>query len=296
MGELQPVRGEREITAKDVFVRSNMPSRWERLTNVAPKTAPDRKYLAFVAARYRGDKRLPHPDDLEPPTEFHKRGQFYAIGWALGAVALALAAAGLAMDLTLLTAAGIIVMACAVVAVTVVVISTQPAINQFHALKSRCERAEFRLHADPMDSENTATINGMINHDEGTLAYCAAKIASEIEQDPRWGSPRLDVMPVDLWAELADVGESARQIAEDRRATTAFEKSRLRDDPEVRATIDEDKQLRKEALALLATRVHAFADYRDRVHRLSMTLRRDKNALSRAVQRVSDQQATDRLV
>jgi len=60
MGELQPVRGEREITAKDVFVRSNMPSRWERLTNVAPKTAPDRKYLAFVAARYRGDKRLPH--------------------------------------------------------------------------------------------------------------------------------------------------------------------------------------------------------------------------------------------
>ena len=67
MAELQPVRGEREITAKDVFVRSNMPSRWERLTNVAPKTAPDRKYLAFVAARYRGDKRVPHPGDLEPP-------------------------------------------------------------------------------------------------------------------------------------------------------------------------------------------------------------------------------------
>ena len=38
MAELQPVGGEREITAKDVFVRSNMPSRWERLTNVAPKT------------------------------------------------------------------------------------------------------------------------------------------------------------------------------------------------------------------------------------------------------------------
>jgi hemoglobin-like flavoprotein len=102
-------------------------------------------------------------------------------------------------------------------------------------------------------------------------------------------------MPIDLWAELTDVGKSARQIAEDRRATTAFEKSRLRDDPEVRATIDEDKQSRKEALTLLATRVHAFADYRDRVHRLTMTLRRDKNALSRAVQRVSDQQATDRL-
>jgi hypothetical protein len=166
-------------------------------------------------------------------------------------VALALAAAGVAMDLALLMAAGITVMACVVVAVTVVVIATQPAINQFHALKSRCERAESRLHADPMDSENTATINGMINHDEGTLAYCAAKIASEIERDPRWGSPRLDVMPIDLWAELADIGKSARQIAEDRRATTAFEKSRLRDDPEVRATIDEDKQLRKEALTLV---------------------------------------------
>jgi len=101
-----------------------------------------------VAARYSGDKRLPHPDDLEP---FPQARTVLRIGWALGAVALALAAAGLAMDLALLTAAGIIVMACAVVAVTVVVISTQPAINQFHALKSRCERAEFRLHADPMD-------------------------------------------------------------------------------------------------------------------------------------------------
>ena len=55
MKEWQPAHAEREVKPKDVFARSNMPSRWERLTNVSPKTLQDRKYLAFVAARYRGD-------------------------------------------------------------------------------------------------------------------------------------------------------------------------------------------------------------------------------------------------
>ena len=64
----------------------------------------------------------------------------------------------------------------------------------------------------------------MIRRDEGTLAYCAAKIASEIEQDSNWRSSRLEVMPIDLRDELADIGKSARQIAEDRGATTALEK------------------------------------------------------------------------
>ncbi|MGB8501487.1 hypothetical protein, partial [Mycobacterium sp.] len=156
--------------------------------------------------------------------------------------------------------------------------------------------AEFRLRADPMDSENTSTINKMIRCDEGTLAYCAAKIASEIEQDSNWRSSRLDISPIDLWEELAEVGESASQITEDREATTALESSRLRDDPDVRAAIDEDKALTREALTLLAARVYAFADYRDEVLRLSMYARRDSTALSRAVRRVADQQAKDRLL
>jgi hypothetical protein len=54
----------REITAKDVFDRSNMPSRWERLTGVGPKIPKDRKFLNFVAARYCGEPRLPHPRQL----------------------------------------------------------------------------------------------------------------------------------------------------------------------------------------------------------------------------------------
>ena len=108
----------------------------------------------------------------------------------------------------------------AVVAVVAVYVSTQQAVSQFYALKSRCERAESRLHADPMDSENTTTINEMIRCDEGTLAYCAAKIASEIEQDSNWRFSRLDILPIDLWEELAEVGESASQITEDRRAMT----------------------------------------------------------------------------
>lgn len=106
----------------------------------------------------------------------------------------------------------------------------------------------------------------------------------------------MDLTTIDLWDELAEVGESARQIAEDRIATTSLEKSRLRDHADVKAEIAEDKRLRKESLALLAARVSAFADYRDRLHRLSVTATRDKNALSRAVRRVADEQATGRLL
>ena len=117
---------------------------------------------------------------------------------------------------------------------------------------------------------------------------------TEIEQDSNWRSSRLGILPIDLWDELAEVGESASQITEDREAMTELERSRLRDDPDVRVTIDEDRELIGEALTLLAARVDAFADYRDRVQLLSMYARRDSTALSRAVRRVADQQAKDR--
>lgn len=136
----------------------------------------------------------------------------------------------------------------------------------------------------------------MINCDEGTLTYCAAKIASEIEQDPAWDSPHLDIIAIELWDELADIGASARQIAKDREATERLERGRLRGDPEVRAMIDADKQLRNEALTLLAARVHAFADYRDRLHRHGMAASRETSALSRAMRLASDEQAIDRLL
>ena len=106
MNERQPARAEREVKPKDVFARSNMPSRWERLTNVAPKTVRDRKYLAFVAARYRGDKRLPHPDALEPPRELHTREYAYCVCMAVGAIAIILAVAGLAVQLPVLVVVG----------------------------------------------------------------------------------------------------------------------------------------------------------------------------------------------
>lgn len=62
-----PLAGNTPVIPKDVFRRPNMPSRWERLTGVFPKTPPDRKYLAFVAARSRRDKQLPHPYALAIP-------------------------------------------------------------------------------------------------------------------------------------------------------------------------------------------------------------------------------------
>lgn len=41
MGEGTAESAERMIRPKEVFGRSNMPSHWERLTNVAPKSEPN---------------------------------------------------------------------------------------------------------------------------------------------------------------------------------------------------------------------------------------------------------------
>lgn len=295
MTEPQPAPDSRRISPKDVFVRSNMPSRWERITGVAPKTAADAKYLAFVAARYQGEERLPHPDALAVPDELGRRRRADLTCRWISAAAIALVILGLAADLVVVVVAAIVIVSCALVGNMVVSRTTAPAIGKFHALRSRCELAETRLRANPLDPQDTATINTMINCDEGTLTYCAAKIASEIEQDPAWESPDLDIIAIDLWDELGDIGASARQIAKDREATERLERGRLRDDPEVRLMIDADMQLRNEALTLLAARVNAFADYRDRVHRRGMTALRDSTGLSRAITMASDQQAIDRL-
>ena len=286
---------DRDIAPKDVFARSNMPSRWERLTNVSPKTVPDRMYLAFVAARFRGDDLLPHPDDLQPPDDVGtRRVAGYVCGPAV-AIAGFLLIVGLTAHLPAMVVAAVAMLVALVIGGAAVLIATQPAITEFNTLLAECAREESRLHGESLDSENTSTLNAMINHDEGTLAYCAAKIASEIDQDPAWHTTHIDIVPIDLWDELIGIGESARQIAEDREATRLLGKGRLRDDPDVRATILEDKQQRAEALALLAARVSTCADYRDHIHRVSMTAGRDMKALSRAIRRVADQQAVQRL-
>ncbi|BBZ18627.1 hypothetical protein [Mycolicibacterium gadium] len=64
------------------------------------------------------------------------------------------------------------------------------------------------------------------------------------------GVTAIDLTMIDLWDELTDVGESARQIADDRRATESLQKSRLRDHEDMKRTIAEDKKLRKEARSL----------------------------------------------
>ena len=285
----------RRVAPKDVFQRSNMPSRWERITGVAPKTATDRKYLAYAAARYAGEKRLPHPDALAIPDEFDRRQRTRLVCLWAAAAAIAVMIIGFAAQLVVAATIGIAILVCALVGIIVVTRNTAPAIREFYALRSRCERAELRLHADPLDPQDSSTINTMINCDEGTLTYCAAKIASEIEHDPAWESSHLAFVQIDLWDELEGIGQSARQIAEDRKATEKLERGRLRNDPEVRAMIKTDKQRRDEALALLTSRVHAFADYRDRVQRDGTAARREHNELSRTMRLVADEQAIDRL-
>lgn len=71
-----------------------------------------------------------------------------------------------------------------------------------------------------------------ITPDEGTLAHCAAKIVSEIRRNPAWKSEHLPVARIDVYQELTEIAQSARQIADDRHATERLKRNRLRDDPE----------------------------------------------------------------
>jgi hypothetical protein len=174
-------------------------------------------------------------------------------------------------------------------------ISAEPAIAEFRAWKSQCEAAHARVSEDALDPEYASTLNAMICHDEGTLAYCAAKIASEIEREPAWKAACLELIAVDLWDELDEIGSSARQIADDREATEALILSRLHREPDVQELIKADNRERSEALALLTARVYAFADYRDRVHRLGMSALRDNRTISRAMKQAANELAVAKL-
>jgi hypothetical protein len=292
MAEEQPAEA---IAPKDVFQRANMPSRWERIVGVSPKTVSDRKYLAFVAARYRGDERLPRPDALVVPDEVRIQYWTQRAGWLVVALAAVITIDGVNRHLSAMVTVGIVLLIAAFAVMLAAYRWAVPTIMAFNDIQSRSKLAQAALRANPMHRKDTDTIDEMITCDEGTLIYCAAKIASEIEQDPAWGKDAAGFVAIDLWEELAEISASARQIAEDRRATAALERGRLRDDLEMRAVINEDKQQRREAHALLAARVHAFADYRDRIHRIGVETRRERTALNRAVRQVVDGQARERL-
>ena len=282
------------ITPKDVFDRSNMPSWWERLTGVAPKIPEDRTFLAFVAARYGGEPRLPHPDALASPDELRRAQHASSFsGWACLA-SVALLAIGLATQQSALAFVGIAGLVVSVAARVGIGIAMAPALAEFAELKARCAAAHARVSGESLDPQDRSTLNDMIDCDEGTLAYCAAKIASEITRDPAWKAARLQVVAVNLWTELAEIGLSAGQIAEDRESTETLRLGRLHNDAEVQEMIDADNQARAEAMALLAARVSAFADYRDRVHRVGMSALREGRTVSRAMRQAADELAVDR--
>lgn len=283
------------VTPKDVFRRSNMPSRWERLVGVAPKTPADRTYLAFAAARYRGDERLPHPDVLKVPRAVTARHVTHVLGWIVVSTAVILALTGLQGGAVALAVTGAAVAVCALAAMTFALAYAGPAVREYEARLRLCRQAQDRLQANPLDRVDLDSLNAMIACDEGTLTYCAAKIVSEIEQDPAWRPDEVGFVTIDLLDELSDIAASARQIAKDREATEDMKRSRLRDDPEVRAAIAEDQHQRVTAIALLADRVHALADYRDQIQRTGLITRRDRNALNRATREAVDKFAKDRL-
>ena len=295
MSERECFMERRPISPKQVYERSNMPSRWERLTGVSPKIAEDKLFLAFVAARYIGEKRLSHPSALVAPDEVHQKQAASLIGgWACAGWAV-LAVIGLAAGQPLLVGIAALGLIGTVVTIMMISLSTAPAILEFNALKSECERAHARLHGDSLDTEYRSTLGTMIACDEGTLAYCAAKIASEIQRQVASQSSKLEVIAIDLWDELDAIGASAREITEDRAETERLERSRLRDKREVRETIASDNGLRAEAIALLAARVYAFADYRDRLHLLGTAAWRDARITSRAMRLTSDELAANEL-
>lgn len=268
-----------------------MPSRWERLTGVSPKIAEDKLFLSFVAARYLGEQRLPHPDKVPVPEEFHQKRKVEGVaGWACaGAVVLAMIA--LAASQPVLFGLAAVALIAAVGTVVVVSASTAPAISEFQALRARCAEADARLRNESLDPEYRSALNSMINCDEGTLAYCAAKIASEIQRQDAARSARLELVAIDLWDELDAIATSAREITEDREETERLARSRLRDKPEVRETLESDQQLRAAAIGLLAARVDAFADYRDHLHLLGTNAWRDNRIARRALRLTSDELA-----
>lgn len=283
------------IAPKDVFQRSNMPSRWERLTGVSPKMPTDRMYLAWAAARYRGDKRLPRPGELQSPRELATMGWVRTAGWSVCAAGVFIALVASSAEAVEMVVLGVGLAIAAVIVIIAVSSALATPIRSFRELQQRSEAAEARLHADRLDPEDVGTLSEMITCDEGTLSYCAAKIAAEIERDPGWHSDSLGFVAIDLRDEVADIVASARQIAEDRRAIEALERGHQRADPEVREAIHEGKQQRSSALGLLAARVHAFADYRDRVQRHGLAEHRERTEVNRIVRMVSDEQARDRL-
>ena len=289
MAEISGAGAERAVSPKDVFQRSNMPSRWERLTGVSPKIDADRRFLVFMANRYRGEARLPHPDDMTPPAALFVR----TIAMVVAAGSVLIGALGLANHPAMAVVGGAL-LACALLVLLAVAAWTGPSIRQYRDLRARAVEAESRLQSERLSTADAGTLNEMIQCDEGTLAYCAAKIASEIDRDPGWGTHSVGFLQIDLWDELADVGASARGIAQDRKATEQLERGRLRDDPEIRAVITEDKRQRRAALDALAARIHDFADYRDRIQRISAREVRDRSSLDRATRLVSDEQARNR--
>jgi len=190
---------------------------------------------------------------------------------------------------------GAVLLASAVLVLLAVAVWAGSSIRQYRDLRTRALEAESRLQSKGLSTTDAGTLNEMIQCDEGTLAYCAAKIASEIDRDPGWGGQSAAFLQIDLWDELADVGASARRIAQDRQATEQLKRGRLRDDPEIRLVITEDKEQRRVALTALAARVHDFADYRDHIQRISAREERDRSSLDRATRLVSDEQARNRV-
>lgn len=165
-----------------------------------------------------------------------------------------------------------------VVAVMVTLLSTAPAVSDFNALKARCEQAHSRLYADALDPEYRTALNAMIACPEGTLAYCAAGIAAEIRCHAAARPATVALPAIDPWDELEAIGTSAREITEEREDT----------EHEIG-----DIRLREGAIALLAARVSAFADYRDRLHLFGTAIWRDNRIVRRAVTPTSDELAAD---
>lgn len=207
-----------------------------------------------------------------------------------------LAVIGLAASQPLIFGVAALGLIGTVVTIMMISVSTSPAILEFNALKSECERAHARLHGDSLDPEYRSTLDTMIACDEGTLAYCAAKIASEIQRQVASQSSKLEVIAIDLWDELDAIVTPAHA----RSPKTAREPTNLSAAGSAISARSEKRSTRtagygSAAIALLAARVYAFADYRDRLHLLGTAAWRDARITSRAMRLTSDELAANEL-
>jgi hypothetical protein len=279
------------VAPKDVLARIPMPSWWGRRVGIRGKDADERHYLAFVAARFRGDPQVPEVD-----ASVARAAHAYACGIVVRQIGGFLVLVALVVLVVADAAAAGCVFAIALpiaIVGNILAIGNAGAAKRHSREREQAEAARVRLHPEVLHPDDAATVRTLQSSDEGKLAYGTALIAAEIARDPDWREH--ETLPVDLHIEVGDVAARARRLIEDREVPREYEQRRLHRASDVQALLAEERRAHEQAVGALAARVAAFADYRDKILHERLTATSESAARRRAVDSAHDEQARRRM-